>query len=113
MREVARSTLGRAIGERRGAHQILRARRLLRPARAIAAEVDVWRTAYQHPMDSPARSSNGCAAPAEALHRSAATPNRSAYLAEYERRIARPIRRARTAACCSRSPACSSSRTPN
>ena len=56
---------------------------------AEAAEVDVWRTAYQHPMETPAAIVEWVRAtglrpfidPLSAEHR-------AAYLAEYERRIA-------------------------
>jgi trans-aconitate 2-methyltransferase len=54
-----------------------------------AAEVDVWRTAYQHPMESPAKivewvSSTGLKPFVDPLP----PTERASYLAEYERRIA-------------------------
>jgi len=54
-----------------------------------AAETDVWRTAYQHPMESPAKivewvRSTGLKPFIDPLPE----PERASYLAEYERRIA-------------------------
>ena len=56
---------------------------------AAAAKVDVWRTAYQHPLDSPAAivewvRATGLKPFVDRLP----TALQSSYLAEYERRIA-------------------------
>ena len=71
--------------------------------------MDVWHTIYQHPMASPAAivewvRSTGLKPFVEPLDAAL----QRGYLAEYERRIAQPIRRAPTASCCWPSRACSS-----